>query len=170
MFDRRTLYSLNKLNPDAIVYMDAEKNAVRLTREDFDTDEEFQEWKSWSDVDFHDEELGDHRYADHKIPNGCLLDCDDTDQSPDAIVEREEDRQEQAEYAAEVVRQIRHILTDKQFNRLWMHYVDGMTIEAIAEAEGRTHQGISKSINTAKEKIKKFFSQQGVKQVAKAPS
>ena len=30
MFDRKALYSLNKLTPDTIVYMDAEKNAVRL--------------------------------------------------------------------------------------------------------------------------------------------
>ena len=35
MFNKKTDYALNKLDSDAIVYIDAEKTIVRLTREDF---------------------------------------------------------------------------------------------------------------------------------------
>ena len=35
MFDRRSLYALNKKDPDAIVYLDADGNLVRLVCEDF---------------------------------------------------------------------------------------------------------------------------------------
>ena len=54
VFDRKTLYALNKLDPDAIVYMDADGRLVRLTRNDFATEDEFLAWKSWSDENFHD--------------------------------------------------------------------------------------------------------------------
>ena len=170
MFDRKTLYALNKLDPDAIVYMDADKRLIRLTREDFSSDAEFQAWKAWSDENFHDEELGDHRYADHKISADSLYDCADTAQSPEVIVELREDRKERIQYSAEAILRIRQSLTDRQFRRLWMYFVNGMTVEAIAEAEGSTHQSVSKSIRTAKEKIQKIFSQKGVKEVAKKPS
>ena len=40
VFDRKTLYALNKLDPDAIVYMDADGRLVRLTRDDFATEDE----------------------------------------------------------------------------------------------------------------------------------
>ena len=35
MFNRKSIYALNKKDPDAIVYMDANEVIVRLTREDF---------------------------------------------------------------------------------------------------------------------------------------
>ena len=58
MFNRKTSYALNKKDANAIVYMDANENIIRLTREDFTSEEEFQKWKSWSDENYHTEEIG----------------------------------------------------------------------------------------------------------------
>lgn len=41
MFNRKSSYALNKKDPDAIVYMDANEVIVRLTREDFASEKEF---------------------------------------------------------------------------------------------------------------------------------
>ena len=45
MFNRKSNYALNKKDPDAIVYMDANEVIVRLTREDFASEKEFLKWK-----------------------------------------------------------------------------------------------------------------------------
>lgn len=49
MFNRKSSYALNKKDPNAIVYMDANEAIIRLTREDFASEEEFLKWKSLSD-------------------------------------------------------------------------------------------------------------------------
>ena len=59
MFNRKSIYALNKKDPDAIVYMDANEVIVRLTREDFASEEEFLKWKSWSDENYHTEDNQD---------------------------------------------------------------------------------------------------------------
>ena len=41
MLNRKSSYALNKKDPDAIVYMDANEVIIRLTREDFASEEEF---------------------------------------------------------------------------------------------------------------------------------
>lgn len=40
MFNRKSSYALNKKDPNAIVYMDANEAIIRLTREDFASEEE----------------------------------------------------------------------------------------------------------------------------------
>ena len=57
MFDKKSSYALNKKDPDAIVYTDADGHRIRLTREDFDTEADFLKWKTWSDEDYHGEEM-----------------------------------------------------------------------------------------------------------------
>ena len=44
MFNRKSIYALNKKDPDAIVYMDANEVIVRLTCKDFASEEEFLKW------------------------------------------------------------------------------------------------------------------------------
>ena len=56
-----------------------------------------------------------------------------------------------------MVAQVREKLTDTQFRRLWMYYVDGMTIDEIGAAEGVSHQAVSLNIAAAIRKIKKYF-------------
>lgn len=52
MFDAKNDYSLNKSVPDAIVCRSADGVHIRLTRKDFDSEEEFLCWKNWSDDDY----------------------------------------------------------------------------------------------------------------------
>ena len=49
MFNKNSLYALNKRDPDAIVYPTADGKTVRITREDFPSEEEFLAFKAWSD-------------------------------------------------------------------------------------------------------------------------
>ena len=49
MFDTKSDYSLNKSDPDVIICRNADGVHIRLTREDFDSEKEFQKWKDWSD-------------------------------------------------------------------------------------------------------------------------
>ena len=46
MFNRKSSYALNKKDPDAFVYMDANEVIIRLTSKDFASEEEFLKWKS----------------------------------------------------------------------------------------------------------------------------
>lgn len=50
MFDHKSDYALNKLNPDAIVYKSATGAHIRLAPEDFNSNEKFLKWKELSDV------------------------------------------------------------------------------------------------------------------------
>ena len=70
MFNRKSSYALNKKDPNAIVYMDANEAIIRLTREDFASEEEFLKWKSLSDADYHASEKEDHVYANHSRARG----------------------------------------------------------------------------------------------------
>ena len=49
MFDAKNDYSLNKSDPDAIVYRSSDGVHIRLTREEFGSEEEFLRWKNRSD-------------------------------------------------------------------------------------------------------------------------
>ena len=65
MYDRRSIYALNKKNPDAIVLPDADGNLICLTCADFTDEAEFRRWKRWSDQDFHAEDKSDVEESDH---------------------------------------------------------------------------------------------------------
>ena len=56
MFNRKSIYALNKKDPNAIVYTDADGNLIRLTCDDFACAAEFRRWKDWSDSDLRKEE------------------------------------------------------------------------------------------------------------------
>ena len=75
----------------------------------------------------------------------------------DVVMDRQHEKAERRRQASAMVSQIREKLTETQFRRLWMYFVDGMTIDEIGEIEGISHQNISKSIGSAMKKIKKFF-------------
>lgn len=63
MFNRKSSYALNKKDPNAIVYMDANEAITRLTCEDFASEKEFLKWKSLSDEDYHASEKEAHVYT-----------------------------------------------------------------------------------------------------------
>ena len=72
-------------------------------------------------------------------------------------MEHQRKRLEDRSRAVAMVAQIRKKLTETQFRRLWMYYVDGMTIDEVGAAEGVSHQAVSLNIAAAIRKIKKYF-------------
>ena len=66
MFNTNSDYVINKLGTDAIVCRSVTGQLLRITREDFSSDEEFEKWKLWSDTDYHETELRNRAYSDRK--------------------------------------------------------------------------------------------------------
>ncbi len=157
MYNKISLYALNKKNSDAIVYKDAYGNLTYITRDDIGDDALFLSLKSWSDENLHMEEKQDHREANHTILSDSLSETALAVPSVESCIEQKLNRTEQFLNSKRMVRQIKNHLTDNQFRRLWMYHVDRMTVEEIAKREGIRHQNVSKSISQAIRKIKKLF-------------
>lgn len=157
MVNKNSIYSLNKNNPDAIVYPSATGKPVFITREDFPSEEEFLAFKKWSDENFHEEEKLDHREANHNLALDELSEAALAVPAIDVVMDRKTERAEQRRKASDMVVQLKDKLTETQFRRLWMYYVDGMTEAQIAEKEGVGQRRVSTSITDAEKKIKKFF-------------
>ena len=156
MVNKNSIYALNKKDPDAIVYPSANGKLIRVTREDFPSEEEFLAFKKWSDENFHEEEKLDHREANHILSVDDLSEAALAVPAADVLLERQHERAEKRKIASDMVVKLKDKLTDKQFRRLWMYCVEGKTEQQIAEIEGVDQQRISKSILAAKKKIKKF--------------
>lgn len=166
MFNRKSIYALNKKDPNAIVYTDADGNLIRLTRDDFASEEEFLCWKAWSDSDFHTEDKHDVSEDKHSVSLDSLSEEALALPAVDIVMERHHERTEEQRQAAEKVTWLKEALTETQFRRLWMYRVEGMTETEIAAIEGAAQQQISKSIKRAEKKIKKISptsAKQGVK-------
>lgn len=149
MFDRKNDVARNKKRADAIVYAGAADEVV-LTQSDFESEEEFRRWKAWSDADYKQTEKAMRRDYDHVIYglDGKEFSVQEEDKQKDIFVDETA---------------IRAILTERQFKRLTLYVIRGMTVEQIAEQEGVAHQNVSKSIRQAKKKIKFFFEKQDAK-------
>lgn len=137
--------------------MDANEAIIRLTREDFASEEEFLKWKSLSDADYHASEKEDHVYANHTLALDELSEEAASIPAADICMEQAHDRVAEIRRSTQKVTQIRKHLTDTQFRRMWMYFVDGMTIDEIGKVEGVSHQAISLNITAAIRKIKKYF-------------
>jgi DNA-directed RNA polymerase specialized sigma subunit len=156
-FNRMSIYALNKKDPDAIVYPTADGKTVRVTREDFPSEDAFLAFKAWSDENFHEEENLDHREANHSLSMDDLSEAAVAVPAVDAVIEHQLQRAEQRRMTSDMVVKLKDKLTDKQFRRLWLYSVEGKTESEIAYIEGVDQQRISKSILAANKKIKKFF-------------
>lgn len=144
MFNRKSIYALNKKDPNAIVYSDADGNLIRLTRDDFASEEEFLYWKKLSDANYHREEKADHLY------NDGTLSLEGLSEEAIAVPPAEEG------YIAEIDLSERHLLgnlllegmgtklTELQRTRLWLYCVNGLSEQAVAEKYGVDQQRISK--------------------------
>lgn len=140
-----------------ITYTDADGNLIRLTRDDFSNEEEFLRWKKISDMDYHGEEKVDHLYYDGTLPLESLA------EEVIAVPSAEEG------YITEIDLSERHLLenlllegmgtklTERQRTRLWLYCINGVTAAEIASFEGIAQQNVSKSIASAKKKLKKFL-------------
>ncbi len=157
MFNRKSSYALNKKDDNAIVYIDANENIIRLTREDFASEEEFLKWKSWSDENYHTEDKHDVVEGKHNMSVDDLSEAALAIPGIDVVMDQQYERAEKRRQASTMVAQIKDNLTETQFRRIWMYLIDGMTIDEIGELEGISHQNVSKSISSAMKKIKKIF-------------
>ena len=155
MFDTKSDYSLNKSDPDAIVCKSADGVHIRLTRENFDSEEEFLRWKNWSDDDYYTTENDKRSYYDNCLALNETLDVPFPSAEEEMLAPMLE--AESVERRAALLRAIRSSLTEKQYRRLRMYYLEGMTEAEIARQEGVGQRRISTSISSGKKIVEKFF-------------
>ena len=157
MQKHKDIYTMNHRDPDAIVYLDSDGRVIRLTREDFSSEEEFRHWKEWSDQQYLRELQKEKGYWDRKVT------IKESDQRQDALVDSEtlllerEERMVQKKAALIVTRNIRKLLTKTQYRRLWLYGALSMTEEEIGQQENVSHQAVSKSLWSAMRRIRKYI-------------
>lgn len=157
MFESKNIYVLNKKDPNAIVYEDADGTIIRLTREQFSSEDEFLRFKAWSDENYHEAEKERHKQSNHTLSLDAISDeaamvCSAEDDVCEwqRLEEREQLRQM-------LMSGIDTHLTTVQRRRLWLHVVDGLTLREIAKSENVVFTKIDRSVKLAKEKMKKFL-------------
>ena len=64
--------ALNKMDPEAIVYIDSRGTLIRLTVENFASPEEFQRWKEWSDSNYRSTDIADALFSKRILSLHCL--------------------------------------------------------------------------------------------------
>lgn len=157
MFDSKSDYALNKLDKNAIVCPSATGIHIRLTRADFDSEEEFLRWKAWSDGDYKEAESAGRGYYDNCISLIEAMKSTGTSAEDDFLAPILKAEQEKQKIV--LLQQVKATLTEKQYHRLWLYYVQSMTVEEISAVENVAHQNISKSIRAAQKKIRKILRQ-----------
>lgn len=165
MFDPKSDYALNKMDPEAIVYIDSRGTLIRLTVENFASPEEFQRWKEWSDGDYHKIDNAGVTFSKRTLSLHSLSEQVIAVQSPEELLIMLQEQQEREELRRLLMEGVDNCLTKSQRRRLWLHCIYGLTVRQIAHLEGTTHQGIVKSIKAAKKNIEKFLADK----VAKTP-
>ena len=154
---KKSDYALNKEAPDAIVYQDAYDNIEPLTSEQFTSEEEFLRWKKWSDENYHEQEKRDNIADKHTVPLSDVSEAKATESSHEEQVAEAEAEAERLEEQKILLHEVQDLISEKQFRRLWMWRVDGMTEEEIAQIEGIRQQNVSKSIQAALKTICEHF-------------
>lgn len=157
MFDNKSIYALNKKDPDAIVYRDADGYIRRLTRADFSSEEEFLQWKAWSDENYHDTEKREHIHSDNTLSLYGLSDEAASVPSPEDDMVDKHSEQERTQLALLVRQGLTSCLTPAQRRRLWLYCVDKLTEDEIARMEHVKQQSISECLQRAIRKMKKFL-------------
>ena len=157
MFNPKSDYALNKMDPEAIVYIDSEGTLVRLTLEDFASLEEFQRWKEWSDREYHKIDNADVTFSKRTLSLHGLSEQVIAVQSPEDILIMLQEQQEREELRRLLMKGVNSCITQSQRRRLWLYCVEGLSEEAIALAENVRQQSISECLSRAKENLKKFL-------------
>ena len=157
MYKKNSIYSINKKNPDAIVYPFADGVEVHITREDFPSEEEFLALKALSDEDYRIADNYENNTAKKTVSLDDVAEAAVAVSGVDMAIARQEERIEKHHKQKEMVVQLKGKLTETEFRRLWLHYVDRLDTYEIGRLEGVSHQAICKSIGKAEEKIEKNF-------------
>lgn len=103
MIKKNSIYSLNKKNPDAIVYPSATGKPVFVTREDFPSEEDFLAFKKWSDENFHSEEKLDHRESNRTVSAENISDAAFATPAIDIEMERQQEQDDRRKMASDMV-------------------------------------------------------------------
>lgn len=157
----KTDYAQNLLDCDAIVYSDALGNTIRITKDDFESEEEFMWWKNYSDEDYHKIEKTDLAYRKRRISYSFFTECRLQELKTEDFL---------MEYIAVLecmkrndllMQGIHECLTETQLRRLVMYYIGGLDECQIASLEGVGQPRICRSILTAKNKLEKFLKNRG---------
>lgn len=157
MIDPKSDYALNKMDPEAIVYIDSRGTLIRLTVENFASPEEFQRWKEWSDGDYHKIDNAGVTFSKRTLSLHGLSEQVMAVQSPEELLITLQEQQEREELRRLLMEGVDNCLTQSQRRRLWLYCVDGLSEEAIALAENVRQQSVSECLSRAKENLKKFL-------------
>ena len=150
MLDTHSDYALNKIDGEAIVCPCANGEHIRLTCEDFSSEEEFARWKAWSDEDYHKIELGGRKDDD------CLsfeAQRDTPTPSTEETILASLMAAEQAEQRRQALERVKSKLTHKQYRRLWMLHVENLSIKEIAAIERISVRSLYTCFEIAKTKL-----------------
>lgn len=150
MYDKLSDYALNKRSRDSIVCKSVTGEHIHIRREDFACYEEFEIWKAWSDADYHETDKLNRRYSDRTL--SLKEDVDSPLPSAEDIVLNEENT-----CAVNLTAKIRDKLTEKQYRRLRLYYLEHQSECEIAKLEGVGQQRISKSILTGKRSLENIL-------------
>ena len=153
MYNKKSDYTLNKKNKDAIVSRNAAGEYIKLTKEEFASEEEFAHWKEWSDDNYRQEYNAEQSYK--RLKNKLQKQAENKAVSLSVEHIMLNDLADEERKA--LINKIKAFLTETQFRRLWLYYAEGKTEQQIADIEKVGQRRISTSINDAKKKIKKFF-------------
>ena len=157
-------YGKNRYSTD-IVYSSATGD-YGLTKEDFLasnpdlTEADYEYWKSWSDSDYRKSDRKDTVESKRTRAIEQFVDTEllSVESSEETVLESMEPTVNPYTYENALrIYKAAH-LTEKQASRYEKHYIDGMSVRAIAEEEGVYHKAVLDSINQAKKKVKKLLS------------
>lgn len=155
MFDPHSDYSLNKQDPDAIICRSATGEPIRLTRADFSSEEEFLRWKEWSDMDYHAAEKAGRKYDDSRV--SLIEGLDIHAPSAEEVLLAPELEADRAQLCIDLLERVRASLTDKQYRRVRLYFVEHLDEAQIALIEGITQQAVSLTLLAAQKNLQKFF-------------
>lgn len=150
MLDTQSDYALNKVDKASIVCPSVTGEHIRLTREDFASEEEFERWKNWSDDDYHKIELIGRN------DDACLsfeAQWDTPAPSAEEMVLASYTAAEKEIQRRQALEQVKSRLTPKQFRRLWMFHVENLSMKEIAAIEKVSIRAIYTSFEIAKRKL-----------------
>lgn len=156
MYDKKSNYTLNKTDPDAIVFKTATGAYIRLHREDFSSEEEFLRWKGWSDEDYRVVDIQNNTYKKQTVSLEGVSE-QTGDLSPEQLLIEQYDQLDREQFCRLLLEGINTCLSEPQRRRLLKYYFEGQTEVEIAAAEKVSQSKIAESIWRAKENLKKFF-------------
>ena len=153
MFNSKSIYALNKKDPNAIVYPSVDGTLCRLTREDFASEAEFLYWKGRSDRSYHKQEKADHIQANHSISLESLPEKVTATISLELTMIDRQDRLDREQLRQLLLAGLDSCLTATQRRRMWLYCVEGWTEKRISLSENVTQQSVSECIAAARKKI-----------------